>query len=848
MLLRTALLLSGALLLSNSGLPGIALAGATTSSVFDASPAWPAPYIPRLRPAPDQAAPLRRLTVEERVGEARTDELVRVPVFLHEDEPADPDDWALYSDADTARRSPIPHQADDIRRDASGRITRFHLYFPLTLAAWERRSFVLVRGRTPASSIPAAASVTGDRVTLAGDDLSVTFLARGPRTGAIAAIAPRTGAVALPEGWIAPALTLVRQAGDCTTLRRTPLSYETPDSLEVREVLWGSGPLFSKFMVRTGPPGVPDSAQYTYRIPRRGTVLVQTERLAPEGEPTAEVVGAADHRLLSGRLVLGDSAAGMHVLRVPAGLRLLTRSTNGHFLDALVNHEAGLTLLPVPYVQTGAGQIEIGRGASVEFAGPSSFHRAPEGNSATLRAFWGEVRFVFTSAVDEEPLWHEARRNLQPLVAIVDEPTLGPADCRAPMPQIAQRFLEIKYWGRAWAQDAALLWLRRERIKFDALFANHPGAAECEPAFHLPGWARTTPPGPRNPKDQGRIDPYHVSYGSSTLPLYAALVPGDRLPAASRAIGQASKQAFGRVNAAGFPHVDCFVSAFNMQIGPLGLALYGGRRASDPALAAWALDALHAPGVTGIYGHGQRPYAGEIGRPEASDFLYESISDFHLRSMELSSGEDLWLHPAALSRYFDCVDVTADLQHHPVPEAGDYRWDRANFFRGQAHDHRWENWSCAPFAGMFARASDRGEIGSTEAAYWLDAQSRRKQTWNELLWFAHADLLLETALAGYSPATAPALPQRLRVDHEHGANHLRWAAVPGVAGYRIYRATTIGGPWTWINSPYTEPAGKLVTGTDYADEAGRANDAYLVTAVDAAGRESRWYADEPGPR
>ena len=843
-MLRTTTSFCAALLLCSAISLGSTSAPAATAEVFNASPAWPAPYIPRLRPAPDQAEPLRRLTVEERVGEARSDELVRVPVFLHQDEPADPADWALYAATDTGRRSPIPHQADDIRRDTEGRITRFHLYFPITLAAWERKSFVLVRGRNPAPPVQPA-TVQDDRVTLAGDDLSVTFVAQGPRTGAIAAITPRSGTVSLPEGWIAPALTLVRQAGDCTTLARTALSYENPAGLEVREVSWGNGPLFSKFMVRIGPPGVPDSAQYTYRIPHRGTVLVQTERLAPDGDPSAEVVGTTDHRLLAGRLVLGKSATAMEVVRVPAGLRRLTRTTNGHFLDALVNREAGLSLLPVPYVQTGAGKIELERGAKVELGGPTGFLRTPAGNSATLRAFWGEVRFVFTTAVDEEPLWHEMRRNFQPLVAIVDEPTLGPADCRAAMPEIARRFQEIQYWGRNWPQNAAILWLQHERSKFDAFFANHPSANEGDPTFHLPGWARTTPPGPRNPKDPGRIDPYNLSYGSSTIPLYAKLITGDKLPATSRAIGQASKLAFGLVNAAGFPHVDCFVSAFNMQIGPLGLALFGGRQAGDPALAAWALDALHAPGVTGIYGHGQRPYPGEVGRAEATDLLYESICDFHLRSLELSTGEDLWLHPAAQGRYFDCVDVTADLQHRALPATADTSWARANFFRGQAHDHRWECWSCAPFAGMFARASDHGEIGSTEAAYWLNEQSRRKQTWNELMWFTHADLLLETSLTGYAPATAPELPSSLRVEREHGANHLRWASVPAVNGYRIYRATRIGGPWTWLNSPYTQPAGELVKGTEYSDEGGREGDAYLVTAVDAAGRESPWYADEP---
>ncbi|MBK8478475.1 MAG: hypothetical protein IPL39_19965 [Opitutaceae bacterium] len=443
---RPSLLLASALAL----LPRADLAATTTADVFEASPSWPAPFIDRLRPATEPGDVLRRLTVEERVGEPRTDELVRVPVFLHEDEPGAPADWTLYATDDVARHHPIAHQADDLRRDESGRLTRFHLYFPLSLAAWERRNFVLVRTAiAPPPLPPTVATVQGDRVTLSGDDLSVTFFASGPRTGAIAAITTDAGRVALPDGWIAPALALVRQDGDCATLRRTALSYDRPEELEMRDLRWGAGPLFSKFVVRLGPPGLPDAAEFTYRVPRHGTVLVQTERLAPEGDPTPEVVGAAEHRLLAGRLVLGDSAASMQVIRVPAGLRRLTRTTNGHFLEALVNRDAGLSLLPVPYVQTGSGPLTLGRGGALAIGGPGTFQRTAAANSSTLRAFWGEVRFVFTPAVDEEALWHEARRNLQPLVAIVDEPTLGPAACRAAMPAIASASMKSKTGGAA---------------------------------------------------------------------------------------------------------------------------------------------------------------------------------------------------------------------------------------------------------------------------------------------------------------------------------------------------------------------------------------------------------------
>ncbi|HLP07217.1 MAG TPA: hypothetical protein VK178_03565 [Opitutaceae bacterium] len=830
----------------------LGLRAAPTTDAFAASPDWPAAFVPRLKPADAASDVLRVLTVEERVGEARADELVRVPLFLHEDEPNDPARWALYAENDTARRQPLVFQLDDLRHDEAGRLTRCHLYFAANLAAWERQRFVLVaRRETPATETAPPAAVTatrkGDRVTLAGQDLALTFFADGPRAGALTAIAPRGHIVELPDGWIAPRLTLVRQALDCSELRRSTLDYAEPDELEVREVRWGAGPLFATFAVRFGPRGQPDSAEFTYRVPLKGALFVQTERLAPEGEPTSEAVGAADHQLLAGRLRLAGSSDSS-ARAIPAGLRKLTRATSGHTLTALVAAGGKSALLAVPAVQTGGGEIETGRGGAFSVAGAETFRRNKDGNSGTLRAFWGELRYVFTGATDDEALWHEARRQLQPLVAIVDEPTLGPAEVRAAMPAVAQRFREIQSWSRQWPQDAALLQLERDGAKLAALLARKPALAEGEPTFHLPQWAKPEPMLPRDAKDQGRIDPYQLGYGSSVIPLLDRLSSSPKRPAAAHAIGLATRRAFGRVNAAGFPYVDCFATAFNMQIGPLGLALFGARGTDDPQLASWALDALHSPSVTAMYGHGQRAYPGETRRPEPSDFLYAGICEFHLRSIELATGEDLWIHPAAIGRYFDCVDVTADLQHHVLPGGRGKSWYRANFFRGQAHDHRWENWSAAPLVGLFARAADRGQIGSTEAAYWVDQQSRTKQPWAELMWFAHTDLLLELIERLPAAQSAPALPADVSKSRAGGANRLRWSPVAGAIGYRVYRAKQVGGPWVWLNSPYAkEPTAPLTT-TEFTDSEGREGDSYLVTAVDAAGRESRWYAEEPKRR
>ena len=211
-----------------------ALAARAALDPFDASPAWPVAAEPRLVPAPAAAGLLRLLIVEERLGLPRSNELVRVAVFLHSDEPVDPQAWVVYAAEDTARARPLVHQADDIRRDDTGRITRFHLYFPVSLGPWERRRFVLAAGTNPAASVPAvAARRSGDQVNFAGDDLAVTFDVAGPRAGAITGLAPRGLSVTLPDGMLAPRLDLVRQDAGVATLRSTEVDFANPDALEV---------------------------------------------------------------------------------------------------------------------------------------------------------------------------------------------------------------------------------------------------------------------------------------------------------------------------------------------------------------------------------------------------------------------------------------------------------------------------------------------------------------------------------------------------------------------------------------------------------------------------------------
>src|SRR5262249_10250918 len=160
----------------------------------------------------------------------------------------------------------------------------------------------------------------------------------GPLAGSIADLRVH-GKPVLAEGVLGPRLSLVRQNEDLKIIRTTPLSYLKPESQEVRSVRWASGPLFAKGIVLVGPPRRPDRAGFTYLVPKHGSVLVQTERLFPaEPEPTQTVGAADDHVVLGGKLVLG--AGEQEVVKVPAGLRKLTRSVHGHFNHALVNASA----------------------------------------------------------------------------------------------------------------------------------------------------------------------------------------------------------------------------------------------------------------------------------------------------------------------------------------------------------------------------------------------------------------------------------------------------------------------------------------------------------------------------
>lgn len=842
------------------------LAGASEPdpSVFTSATA---PLAPRLRDdVPTPGGPLRVLSVEERVGIARQGELVRVPLFLHDGEPAEPDGFVLYDQQDTARATPIPYQADDIRRDDAGRLSRMHLYFRTDLAAWQRRRFVLLPGRNPGAGLPAVAVRVADgEVTLGGDDLRVSFRTAGPRAGSISALASNVGVLAVPDG-LAPSLTLVRQDVTCAVVRSTPVSYSMPEGVEVRALRWASGPLFAKLVVCIGPTGVPDNAEYTYHIPAHGAALTITQRLFPSGPESDQVVTASDNILLAGRLALGATAPA--VVDVPAGLRRLVRRVHGHTVPALVDRTAGISLLVAPYIVTGERFLSLGDDGLVQVRG-SDFRRNGDGNSGTLRACWGQVRLVLSRTTDDDGLWDLMRANAQTLTAVVDEPGVTVADLSAELTRVAPAYYQIKHWGRGWQQHAAMDHLSGRTAAVEKALASvaNPGKPpqrdETTLGHWLPAWAKPgddgrSPPRPASGKiETGRLDPYQISYSMSSIPMFARYwSPGERLERICWAVGEASRRTNGVVDAYGSPQIACFASALNMQIGSAHHGIRGGLVTGDADLVRFYRDLIHAQGVTAVYGRGQRPYHSRLrdNRGERSDALYQALSDLYLRAMEWSCDEDAWLHPTVFGRYGDCVDVTADLQHRTLADDGKRlpSWWRGNFFRTQAHDHRWESWDALPYLGALANTTDGSPTGLTDVCYFLRHRAGRNVNWSELMPMFHTEVCLTRGRAAWQPKPAPPLPSNVRV----ADGRVGWTAPDGagIVGYRIYRAAQMGGPWTFVNSPHSQPGtpapatGVLVTGTSFADPHAGDGHVYWVTAVDQQGVESRWFPEEPTSR
>ena len=341
----------------------------------------------------------------------------------------------------------------------------------------------------------------------------------------------------------------------------------------------------------------------------------------------------------------------------------------------------------------------------------------------------------------------------------------------------------------------------------------------------------------------GQLDPYGITYTESAA---AAMEVLGEVPQTVHAIGAANavaaRQFLGRTDEKGYPYIDCFNRALNMQMGCVLFGLSSGRE--DPATANFYRDLAGSPAVRAVYARAQRPYSEKIGESaEYSDFLYQAICDFWLRCADILGGEDLGLHPLAFARYTDCIDVLADQYHgFDIRDAdGSAGPSRANFWRAQPHTHRWVGWSCSPFIRTLETPGDL--TGTTEAVEYCRMLRRRWKNWPDLTYYALAAMLSGDGLGRYHPPKLPDAPGGVTWAPVAQGCEVRWDAVAGAAGYRVYRVDREGGEPSWLNSPYLgKPAD---TGTRFIDTTDAPSARYFVTAVDSRGRESRWYTERP---
>ena len=781
-----------------------------------------APYVARIAPEPASADRLRTLVIEERTGVARRGELVRVPVFFSAGECHDPAELTIID----AHGSPRPLQADDVRRAPDGGVSRVHLWFAADLAPWERQTFTLARRGGPGASLRRWIEREDELIarTEGGD---VVFRKSGRLAGALL----RAGALHT-EG-LRPAVELSLGPG---AVGRLP--GEIPAHLE-----WGAGPHFWKLRVRWVAPAA--ELEQEYRIAADGRIVV-SQTLIPSSQ-------SAPLRLKERVVLEGELAEDGAVVRaVPTGLRRELRDLHSYTTSMWVAPGGATAGLVVPATSGGAsGRVTI-EGRRVTFRAPGNLSQTssdvPEG---TLRAFWTELRWVPLASPEPEAAWDAYRANVQPLVAIVDEPRVGRDEYRGALRGLIREMQPV-----GWRQNAARAVALGDAKRGHQILDTQPKPAEADAArlerAAQNAWRKLSHNNTRRLREDekarasGPLDPYHLTYTHAAAALLDAMgLAPEKTRQIDHAHARAARRFLGRVDEAGFPYIDCFARALNMQMGPLllGLVEAGDKEAE---IAAFYRDLAGAPAIRAVFGRAQRPYAGRVtSSAEYSDHLYQAVCDYWMRVAELASGETLELHPLAFARYTDCVDVMADRYHaaDPADKDGSAPPPRANFFRAQPHTHRWLGWASAPFMRLTEQPGDF--TGATEAIAHCRMLTGRWKNWPDLTYYAMASLLADEAFRAKERHESLPMPARVEIESGSGRATVRWESVAGATGYRVYRARAGGGDWEWLNSPYRDGAKRGGTDTTFVDEQAQPGDRYHVTTVNEAGRESRWFPDEP---
>lgn len=813
---------------------------AASGSVFDGPPcAYSIPVDPNPRP---EGEPLRTFQVEERAGASRTGELVRVPLFFAENECHDLAVLSVVSADADAKGAEVVWQADDIRHGPDGGISRVHLWLAVDLKPGETRHFNLMKklaqanqtrrsdekgaatmpipGRVDTATGPVVFSSAGELVSLPGEHATWNFGDKG--------LFPRISIhFAARENAPVADVVLDRTNGK-------------------REAVMGTGPLFTKVRVRVSGP-FETQLEQTYQIPKHGREWVVTTAIFPG--PRGGTI--KENRLLEGT-VAKTASRKISLAYIPAGLTYAIRAEHAYTIGVLNSPENASALLAIPLVLGGSnGTWALGEDGGLSLNGQRGLQRGGEGEKDTLYGYWTQVRLVPVASSDPDRWWQFYRENVQPLVAVVEEPGATVDRLHAALRQVVK---EMKPVG--WRQDAGRAEVLGDHARTLKILQHGPSPRELDRENLLRGArgskAKITQNGTRKLREDekgrayGALDPYHITYTQSAAAALAALSDAPpTVDAVNLAMASGVREAGGLADAGGFPYIDCFNRTLNMQLGAVLFGLTAGTRAGDADLIRFYRDLATAPAVQGVFGRAQRPYTGAPAKSaDQTDFLYQSICDFWLRTTELLGQENLDLQPLAFSRYTDCIDVMAD-QYHGVAardKPGAPGIARANFFRGQAHTHRWLGWSCAPYIRLLEDPASHGPAGLTEAIHYSETLKGRWKNWPDLTYYVLADLLVRNPPTHQTPPEllqAPSLPA-VRPDGKN--NSLTWTPVSGAAGYRVYRATGPGGPYTWLNSPYRESPTAPLTETRYVDRDAPKGATYLVTAIDAAGRASQWPA------
>ena len=810
---------------------------APLSAVFDGPPCE---YSVSLDTSVPPDAPLRTFQVDERAGVGRQAELVRVPLFFAQNECRSLDDLVIVSaDADSAGKA-IPWQADDIRHGPDGGISRVHLWLAVDLKPDETRHFKLLKKPGPPSaSTSAPGTVAASDGKPGRIDTAAGPVVFGP-AGELISLPGEPGAWQLGDQGMFPSVLIHFSAKENQPAEDVVLDRTTGE----REVAWAAGPLFAKVRVRISGPHETRLEQ-TYRIPQHGREIVVTTALFPG--PRGGTV--KDNRLLEGTLPASASQK-ISVEKIPAGLRYAIRAEHAYTVSALKSSANSAALLAVPDVIGGSnGTWALGADGHFSLNGQRGLQRGGEGEKDTLYGYWTEVRLMSTTAPSADAIWKRYRQAVQPLVAVVEEPGATVDRLHAVLRQVVK---EMKPVG--WRQDAGRAEVLGDHARALKILQHGPSPRELDRENLLRGArgskAKITHNGERPLREDekgrayGALDPYHITYTQSAAAALSALPDAPpQVSAVNLAMASAVREEGGRADAGGFPYIDCFSRTLNMQLGPVLFGLTAGAQAGDTALVRFYRDLATAPAVQGVFGRAQRPYTGAPAKSaDQTDFLYQSICDFWLRTAELLGHENLDLHPLAFARFTDCIDVMAD-QYHGVAardKPGAAGVARANFFRGQAHTHRWLGWSCAAYIRLLEEPSAHGSAGLTEAIRYSETLKGRWKNWPDLTYYVLTDLLVRHAPLDQKAPGLPDSPPPPMVRSEGGNNSLSWTPVAGAKEYRIYRATSPGGPYKWLNSPYVDSPPAALTEPNYVDRGAPGNASYMVSAVDASGRASEW--------